>query len=67
MQARQTLGLRSAGWVTRASSTCAIPRAYVEVPAGTYPYGEKGGTVEIAGAVPNRPLSGDQRPVSEPS
>ena len=24
------------------------PRAYVDVPAGTYPYGEKGGTVEIA-------------------
>ena len=24
------------------------PRAYVEVPAGTYPYGEKGETVEIA-------------------
>ena len=36
-----------AGWATRASSICAIPRAYVEVPAGTYPYGEEGETVEI--------------------
>ena len=38
-----------AGWATRASRACADPSAYVEVPAGTYPYGDKKETlVKIA-------------------
>ncbi len=38
------------------------PRAYVEVPAGTYPYGEEGGTVEIEAPfrIGRYPVTNDQ-------
>jgi formylglycine-generating enzyme required for sulfatase activity len=48
LQARQTLGL-CLGWLGDPRIVdLRDPRAYVEVPAGTYPYGEEGETVEIA-------------------
>ncbi|MGH6895935.1 MAG: SUMF1/EgtB/PvdO family nonheme iron enzyme [Geminicoccaceae bacterium] len=48
VQARQTLGLCLGRLGDPRIYDLRDPRAYVEVPAGTYPYGDKGDTVEIA-------------------
>jgi Sulfatase-modifying factor enzyme 1 len=48
VQARQALGLCLGRLGDPRVLDLRDPRAYVEVPAGTYLYGEKGGTVEIA-------------------
>ena len=48
MRARQALGLCLGRLGDPRIFDLRDPRAYVEVPAGTYPYGEEGETVEIA-------------------
>ena len=48
LQARQALGLTLGRVGDPRIFDLRDPRAYVEVPAGTYPHGDKGRTVEIA-------------------
>ena len=47
LQARQTLGLVLGRLGDPRIAGLRDPAAYIEVPAGTYPYGEKGATVQI--------------------
>ncbi|MFO1153685.1 MAG: SUMF1/EgtB/PvdO family nonheme iron enzyme [Rhodospirillales bacterium] len=50
LQARQALGLTLGRIGDPRIFDLRDPRAYVEVPAGTYPYGDEGRTIEIAQA-----------------
>ena len=64
VQARQALGLCLGRLGDPRIAGLRDADAYVEVPAGTYPYGEeKGGTVEIEAPFLHRPLSGHQQSV----
>ncbi|QLH38173.1 MAG: SUMF1/EgtB/PvdO family nonheme iron enzyme [Defluviicoccus sp.] len=48
LQARHTIGLCLGRIDDPRVPSLRNPEAYIEVPAGTYPYGEEGGSVEIA-------------------